>query len=393
MILNARASDHDEIKPLIDLCKAGRLFDVQEWIASGKPVNPPPPPDKGARRKCPLEVSIGMGFHSLVQILLEGGAKIIDGHYNALLQAVQTRRLDLITLLVDHGADVNSVNMAWVFEEWDPSIMEYFIEHGADVETGHPLAAALCWKIRTALGVFKRHKNRFPSFQEQANIALRHHCREGDLKWVSLMLWAGADPFAKGLDSYDVELDPDDDDVMCALEYAALYKHFEILKLKQIKISPEHPIVGELLRNACRADSADFLKDLIKRGFKPVDQKDQGSSLIQTCLGCLRFSFDLDRFMRGERKNIDCSHSRETLKMIHILAKHGAKWLPSDRSYINDARSSLLKMSPDYTVEFVWIMSKYKASCRENIEQLLKTPAIRKHIAQYQPRIDELLKG
>jgi len=43
-----RANDYEEIKPLIDLCKAGRLFDVQAWIADGKPINPPPPPEKGA---------------------------------------------------------------------------------------------------------------------------------------------------------------------------------------------------------------------------------------------------------------------------------------------------------------------------------------------------------
>jgi hypothetical protein len=52
--------------------------------------------------------------------------------------------------------------MAWVFDAWDPKIIEYFIEQGADVETGQPLASALCWRIRTALGVYKRHKDQFP---------------------------------------------------------------------------------------------------------------------------------------------------------------------------------------------------------------------------------------
>ena len=33
-----RAETYEEIKPLIDLCKAGKLFEVQEWIASGKTV-------------------------------------------------------------------------------------------------------------------------------------------------------------------------------------------------------------------------------------------------------------------------------------------------------------------------------------------------------------------
>ena len=386
-----RAKDYDEIKPLIDLCKAGRLFDVQAWIADGKPINPPPPPAKGARKKCPLQVSIDKGFHSLVQVLLESGAIIQDGSLNALDQALSNRRLDLIKLLVENGADVRSVDMVWVFESWDPAIMEYFIDQGADVETDYPLAAALCWKIRTALGVFKRHKDRFPSFQDQVNMALRHHCKEGNLKWVSLLLWAGADPLAKGPDSPDEEHDPDKD--LCALEWAALCKHFDVFKLNKIKISPDHPIAGDLLQNACRADKADFLVELLDQGFNPADQKDHGTSLIQNCIQCLAWSFDFDWFTRERKiKDIDSSRSRETLKMIHILAKHGAKWMPTDRYQINDARRSFLKMSVDYTIEFVWIMSKYNACSREDIEQLIRTPAIRRHIAKHQSRINELLE-
>lgn len=175
-----RTNDYDEIKPLIDLCKAGRLFDVQDWIKDGKPINPPPPPAKGAKKKCPLQVSIDKGFHSLVQVLLESGANVRDGSFNALELALGNRRLDLIKLLVEHGVDARSVDMTWVFDSWDPAIMEYFIDQGADLETGYPLAGALCWKIRTALGVFKRHNNRFPSFQDQVNMALRHHCKGGE---------------------------------------------------------------------------------------------------------------------------------------------------------------------------------------------------------------------
>jgi ankyrin repeat protein len=386
-----RANDYDEIKPLIDLCKAGRLFDVQDWITDGKPINPPPPPAKGARKKCPLQVSIDKGFHSLVQVLLESGAIVRDGSFNALELALGNRRLDLIKLLVEHGADVRSVDMTWVFDSWDPAIMEYFIDQGADVESGYPLAEALCWKIRTVLGVFKRHKDRFPSFQDQVNMALRHHCKEGNLKWVSLLLWAGADPFAKGPDSPGEEPDPEED--LCALEYAALYKHFDIFKLKNIRISSDHPIASDLLENACRADKADFLVELLDQGFNPAEQKDRGSSLIQTCIRCLDWSFDYDWFTRERKtKDIDTSRSRETLKMIHILAKHGAKWRPTERYQINDARRSLLKMSVDYTVEFVWIMAKYDYCSRDTIEQLLRTPTIKRHVAKHQPRIQELLK-
>ena len=117
--------------------------------------------------------------------MLEAGAEIQDDRYNALEHSLTERRLDIIKLLVKHGADIHSVDMTWVFDAWDPKIIEYFIDQGADVEKNHPLAGAFCSKIRTALGVFKRHKDQFPSFQEQINIALRHHCKEGNLKCVT----------------------------------------------------------------------------------------------------------------------------------------------------------------------------------------------------------------
>jgi len=77
--------------------------------------------------------------------------------------------------------------------------------------------------------------------------------------------------------------------------------------------------------------------------------------------------------------------------MIHILTKHGAKWEPVERYEFNDARRALLKMKVDYTVELVWIMSKYNSCSRASLEQLLKTPTIRKHVANQLPRINELL--
>ena len=381
-----RAKTYDEIKPLIDMCKTGKVFEVQHWIAAGKPINPPLP-EKGIRRKRPLEVAIDRGIHSLVQVLLEAGTDMDDPGYNALEHALFERRLDLIKLLVNHGVDIHSVAMILVFESWDPKIIEYFIEQGADVETDSPLATALCWKIRTALGVFKRHKHQYPSFQEQINIALRHHCKEGNLKWVSLMLWAGADPYAKGLDSPGEEPDPDED--ISALEYAALRGHLDIFKLKQIRLDPKHPIANDLLQYACWPGKADILKLLIEKGFSPKDCPYSGTSLIQSCLR--NMSWSVDFFYRNKKRDLDSTRSREKIKMIHMLVKAGAKWMPEDRYVINDARREFLKMTPDYTLEFIWIITKYNASTRKNLEQLVRTPTIRALVAAHLPKINKMI--
>jgi len=48
-------------------------------------------------------------------------------------------------------------------------------------------------------------------------------------------------------------------------------------------------------------------------------------------------------------------------------------------------------MKSDYKVDLVWIMSKYNSCNRASLDQLLKTPTIRKHVAEKLPRINELL--
>ncbi len=81
------------------------------------------------------------------------------------------------------------------------------------------------------------------------------------------------------------------------------------------------------------------------------------------------------------------------MKAIHLLAKHGGRWMPKENRDINSARKSLLKLTADYTAEFVWIMAKYKACERESLEVLLRTPKMKTHIARHQARITELLSS
>lgn len=119
-----RAPDKATIAPLIGLCKSGRLFDVQDWIAQGKPVNPPPIPPKGAGTKSPLEFAIECGFHSMVQVLLEGGAvQEPSGYDSPMNRALKARRFDIVRLLVEHGFNPKSIDMNEVFACWDPKIM------------------------------------------------------------------------------------------------------------------------------------------------------------------------------------------------------------------------------------------------------------------------------
>ena len=388
------ADSYEEIKLLVEFCKAGRLFDVQKWISEGKPVNLPCERPKKARWLVPLQIAMEKGFHSLVQVLLEGGAQPEAHGYSALRYAVYERRLDFVELLVENGADIHSVSMETVFSYWKPEIVEFFVSRGADVETDYPLANALVWRIRPGLGFFKRYQDQFPSLQEQINIALRHHAYEGNLKWVSLLLWAGADPLARGPKNPNDEPDPEED--FNALQWAAFKGHAEILKLKKIQLDPNHPDSPGILREACYADNDEILRILLEKGFNPGGLPESGSDLIGPLLS--RMSWDFDRWNdwrnwgRREEKNIDSSSARDKMKMLHRLVRHGVKWQPADGSDIKAVRRSLLKLTPDYTVELIWILSGYKAARPEDTEELIKAPSMRRHVADHLLRINGLIQ-
>jgi hypothetical protein len=147
----------------------------------------------------------------------------------------------------------------------------------------------------------------------------------------------------------------------------------------------------DLLQNACSSKKGEFIKKLLENGFTLQSTEGGGSSLIQILLSRLPRSYHrLDSIYRDE--NIDDSDSRERIKMIHLLARYGAKWKPTDRREINEARQSLLKMKPDYTVEFLWIMSGCKACTCEVIEELMRPKPIRVLVTKHETRVKELME-
>jgi len=185
----------DDAKTLLKLCRDGKLYEIEKWISAGRPLDTPP------KSGTPLQVAVQTGFYSLIELLAKNETNQ-SSKDAALADAVSLHRLDFIELLVENGAEVKSVPFTDVLLEWNPHIVRFFLAHGADVVEGAPFAVAFSQKIRTALGVFVELKRSRPelsvALQEQADRALRYFCDKGDMKWISLMLWAGANPRSPG---------------------------------------------------------------------------------------------------------------------------------------------------------------------------------------------------
>ena len=110
-------------------------------------------------------------------------------------------RLDFIQLLAEHGAATSSIPADEVISCRDPAIIRWFLNRGLDLEEGYPIARAFRDHHRDFLGIYMDVRDKVPSARMQAAMALRYHVREGNLKWVSLLLWAGARAPARGAGS------------------------------------------------------------------------------------------------------------------------------------------------------------------------------------------------
>src|SRR5262249_18720717 len=108
-----------------------------------------------------------------------------------------------IDLAIAHGAEVSSVPFLDVLLTGDRAVIASFIERGADPLTDHPFARAFYQlRAKTTIGSYLDCRRSRPDLEEglqwQADMALRQFGQEGNLKWVSLLLWAGAGPRSHG---------------------------------------------------------------------------------------------------------------------------------------------------------------------------------------------------
>jgi hypothetical protein len=365
-----------EAKELLLLCKTGRLFEVQNWIAEGKSTGVP-----AESKTTPLETALDTGFHSLVELLV-GNETSQDLKNRALQQAVSLKRLDFIELLVSQGAEIGAVRFIEVLRIWDPTIIRYFLDHGADTITDSPFALAFREKIRTSLRPWRECREKYPDhaaqLQGQADRALRHFCFEGDLKWVSLLMWAGANPRSSGQMFDDDEDDPEG--YVTALEAATYSRDSQILK--RLKPDAKRDNIGTLLINAARRANPNMVEYLLELGAKPNDKPNGGSSALDQCLRSFRYEAPINFYQTnyGRRSKASKYQVSERLKTVQLLLEQGALWRPDDKHQLTDARRGLFECEPDVTLELIERMIKHEACTQDMLKELLGTPAIKKHL-------------
>jgi ankyrin repeat protein len=366
----------DGAKELIRWCRAGRLYDIDKFITEGKSLDVSAAVKRG-RRGSLLEIAVELGFHSLVELIAknEPDQSVRDA---ALGLAVSSRRLDLVEILLANGANIKAVPLVDVLLTWEPAVIRFFLDHGADPLDGRPFAEAFGAKIRTALRAFVDYKKAHPELasqlQGQIDCALRHFCSEGDLKWVSLLMWAGADPRSRG-PCLEKEYTEDPECYTSGLEEACHSENLDVLK--RLKPDPNRDNLGELLQIAASWRRIATLEYLLGIGANPNDKTNGGSSALDSALGSLSFV----RFCAyGEDRLKSKYDARENLECVRELLSHGACWSPDSAYELTSLRRSLLECRPEVTIELLHLLRKHGACPAETVHRLLGTPRMKEHL-------------
>src|SRR5262245_50153071 len=134
----------EDLSVLHQMCRDGRVYDVERWIAEGKPLQlAPDAVRKGTRPKAALEIALDSGQHSLALLLLSHGYKLEVERYVPLDLALRTRRWDLVDLLLERGADLQSADVYAVLNTYNVALYERFRAAGYDLTEGHEMGAIL----------------------------------------------------------------------------------------------------------------------------------------------------------------------------------------------------------------------------------------------------------
>lgn len=364
----------EESKALLALCRAGRLYEIEDWIRAGKSIEMA----EGVRGT-PLQIAVVKGFRSLIELLVRNESQVKLKN-KALAWAIEHRRMDLVQLLVENGAEIASVPFYEVLRTWDPTIIRFFLDHGADVIRDQPFANAFADEVRTALRIFKECREKHPElagqFRQQVESALRFFSHTGNLKWAELMLGLGADPRSKGPMVYS---DHDDDDPECygtAVEEACLSGKLDVLR--RFNLNPEADDLAELLRSAALLAHVDVIRYLLDLGVQPNDLENGGSSALERCIWHVEYE-DIGDF---PHKELYCLwRNSRTWEAITVLAKAGAVWRPDDTWTIGFVRRKLLKVSPALVTDVFELLTGLGACTDETVRLFLDNPPMRKHLA------------
>ena len=274
---------------LVDLCRRGMLYEAEAWLAAG---HPPARPNEA--HLCPLLIATGKGFHSMVKLLLRHGCTS-EQMADALEEAAKVGNMEICQLLVEAGAPVAQLPYWCLDEIVNRPLIQYLLDNGLDLTLENGLAQMLTYRrIKPLLGLFLQNRKRFPAWEDQAAMALCEFVRKRDLKWISLMIWAKADPLRKVRQLSDHHGGYVEEMKECAAEIAVHNGSAEIFNM--LKIAPTKVQADELMQSIWFDGARPMIERLIEAGADLNAYDAESGTPLHRMLRSFGWNCDADSF-------------------------------------------------------------------------------------------------
>jgi ankyrin repeat protein len=189
--------------------------------------------DRGGHHTTPLHAAIAKGNLDVMMLLLEHGADVAAvkwAEHTPLYEASKRRRLDMMSLLLDHHADVNSLSkggrsaLCDASFEGDLEVARVLLQRGADADIGDngdwtPLIAASRNGHPDVIRLLLQNGASVDSRNNPGRTALELASGDGNLDVVCLLLQNGAN------------VDSRSDGGWTPLAFASANGHLDIVRL------------------------------------------------------------------------------------------------------------------------------------------------------------------
>lgn len=356
--------DPNQLSQLHQLCRQGRLYEVERWLREDRPLQLAEGRPSGRRRwSSALEIALENGNQALVLLLLCNGYDPSRERHSPLDRVLRDGRLDLLDVLLDWGADPHRVDLSELFGTYDSDLFDRFRELGVDLTEGHAMAAALGYHTsnKPLFGYAKRHRRRDPRIQTELDIALAHHTGEGNEKGVSLCLWAGADPHAPVPSLRYGGRDDDGEDSAGFVGFSAVYEacsRGRVGILEQLGPEPARDDFDDLY---CTADCG---------------------AVIEFLAG-IELPSDVGRVVRRQVWWATFrSGGWTSLWTLERLFEVGARWESSSDDAIAGFRRKVIKLPDDTFVDLMKLLAKNDRCSPDILQELARTPAMRRRMRE-----------
>lgn len=359
-----------DFRHLVHLCDGGMLYEAEAWLQSGHSARQPED-----CRICPLLSATKRGFHSLVRMLLRYDCSP-EQKQTSLEWAASEGNFEISKLLIEAGAQARDLCPDYFPSVYQREFLQFLIDHGLDLAKEDALSTLFVeGRAKPLLGLYLQNKGRFPAWERQAALALCEFVRKEDLKWISLMIWAGADPLRKVHALCECATDCEDDYRRSAAEIAVSSRNPRVFAL--LKLQPDPSLATTLLHESYIIPPMETLTILLAAGADLNHYLPEGGTVFHRILKSFCFE-GYFTYLRGG--------ARQSVETIAFLIREGAKWRPpSVEKSIADLRRSLYNQDSEAVVEVIRLMHAGNACPLEQLVELARTSKMKGWIERHDP--------